>query len=132
MYFIDREHQWHYRKLLNDRADDVSCECRPLIYLLAVPPIWQVWNLHYRQEFANPIDWALQSEEFPLLSLAHSLLIEVGISLYNGALISLGEGVQVWDERLYRVFLQALELRRSPVFAEMVKFSHHPQVKSAD
>ncbi len=116
MYFVDGEHELHYRQLLQNRGNDLRSEYLPLVYILSVPTIWQTWNLSYRQKFPSPIDWALQVEDFPMLSQAHALLVESGISLYSGALMALGEGVQTWDGRLYRLFLQAVELRRRLVF----------------
>lgn len=137
MYFCNEVHRENYLKLLEiypKAWNDV--EYRGAIYIIAHPEIFEAattkkWRFPFGHvENGQMVSW-VDNENF---SIGITYLVELGQHLYNCIghfTFSLTDAILVWDEETYRVFLQALDIRKGASFGSsyLVKGLFHPHEK---
>lgn len=123
MYFTNQEHEQNFERLIfKYRA--YGSECRSACYVVAHPEIYRKVNWDSK-EADSPVRWYFgeyveeenlfrESDIVPLLSSAFQDLARAAVDFYNGRnnRFSLGS-ITNWDDDVYRVFVQALEIRRN-------------------
>lgn len=128
MHFVNIEHQTNFEKLVEKfNLAKSSPDYQSVCYIAAHPEIFKCFKLELQQ--ASPFDWYYEylddSDTFQkrcdqgkttgsIHSLNESMvaLIELALSLWTGRGFDLSHGIDVWDEGIYEVAVQAIQLRR--------------------
>lgn len=130
MYFVNETHKMNFERMAEvfPRARKNS-EYRAACYIAAHPEIFKCF-VPDRQEhgpFSWYFDYLDNMEDFiarrdrgettsgdpaPLTGQTHEL-VELALNLWNGRECDLSSGLSIWDRDMYRVALQAIDLRRS-------------------
>lgn len=128
MHFVDTEHQTNFEKLVQKfNLAKSSPDYKSVCYIAAHPEIFKCFKLEMQQE--SPFDWYYEYLDDPdtfqercdkgkTTGSIHSLnepmvaLIELALSLWTWRGSDLSHGIDVWDEELYEVAVQAIQLRR--------------------
>lgn len=123
LYFVDDNHKLNYKRCV----EKFQCHNREYLatcYLAAHPGIFKCFSLHHQDD--GPLDWYFEhlesasehhSNEFtngdtsPLTGQT-TALVHLAHNLWNGHKLDLAEGLAIWDSDLYRIALQAIDLRR--------------------
>lgn len=111
MFFVNDEHQQNYNKLrvlfLGGRSDR---EYQTACYVLALPEIYYKvdWNkINYPFDFLR---W--RGKNHVDLSSGYRSLVDAARNLFNSSnSFNLMEGLSCWDDKLRRVFFQAVDIR---------------------
>lgn len=121
MFFVNAKHQRNF-SLLSNKFPKIenNKEYRSGSYIAAHPDIFKCFILDKQEN--GPFDWyfeCLAHGESKLGSVAPLTgqtirLIELALNLWNGHwAVDLSDGLDTWDNDLYQVALQAIDLRRS-------------------
>ncbi|MCM3700344.1 DUF6075 family protein [Paenibacillus macerans] len=122
VYFSNEAHKQNFQKCEQKfpcRTKEYTSTC----YLAAYPEIFKCFYLE-QQEY-GPFDWYFDCLDHVSLQEHRSTgstapltgqttaLVHLALNLWNGQEFDLTEGLTIWDYELYRVALQAIELRRN-------------------
>lgn len=129
MYFVNQAHKKNLEKLAEVfPAVRKNSEYRAACYIAAHPEIFKCFSIDKQQH--GPFDWYFDyldnPEDFikrrdrnetsgdtaPLTGQTREL-VELALNLWNGHQFDLSYGLSMWDGDLYRLALQAIDLRRS-------------------
>ena len=120
MYFTDRVHQTNFERLAGKFPQTATnSEYRAACYIAALPEICKCFNVEKQEN--GPFDWyfecILEGESktgstAPLTNRT-TQLVELALNLWNGRPFDLAEGIASWDDDLYRMAMQAIDLRRN-------------------
>lgn len=126
IFFTNFDHKTNYRHCL-EKFQCQNPEYSSTCYLAAYPEIFKCFSLELQVH--GPFDWYFEhlyhSTDFqdqngnqrftgntaPLTSQT-TALVHLALNLWNGHKFDLAEGLLIWDSDLYKVALQAIDLRR--------------------
>lgn len=129
MYFVNAEHQLNFDKLAKKfPVIKNSIQYRATCYIAAHPEIFKCFKLELQED--GPFDWYFDYLEDPDKFVKRRIegkttgntapltgqtveLVNLALNLWNGREFDLSSGITEWNETLYRVALQAIQLRRS-------------------
>jgi len=118
IYFANDDHRRNFGRLIERFPEAHSNgEYLSACYLAAYPGIYKCYRLD--QQKHGPFDWFIRlldgsASEAAALTGQTWRLAELAVNLWNGRPVNLAEGIDVWDEDVFRIALQAIRLRRSP------------------
>jgi hypothetical protein len=128
MHFVDTEHQTNFEKLVQKfNLAKSSPNYEAVCYIAAHPEIFKCFKLEIQQK--SPFDWYYKYLDDPdtiqkrcnqgkttgsIYSLNESMvaLIQLALSLWTWRGFDLSHAIDVWDEEIYEVAVQAIQLRR--------------------
>lgn len=116
VFFANDAHRHNFNHCL-EKFHNRSREYMATCYLAAFPEIFKCFKLELQTH--GPFDWYFEHLEgqttsgttAPLTSQT-TALVELALNLWNGREFDLAEGISMWDSDLYKVALQAIQLRR--------------------
>lgn len=118
-FFVNKEHEENFINLLSrypiGKTDN---EYRAGFYIVAHPVIYSHCNGNPVSDGNGPFDWYFEELDNPspysaALSSSYSFLVRAGIHLYNGYEdFTLYLAVGTWGDELFKVFVQACQIRR--------------------
>jgi hypothetical protein len=109
VYFVNYEHEHNFNDLSTRvRKMKADKEYRAAGYILALP------ELHKKsvKYFSNNGFKSSPLIKDVDLSRGYRLMVTLARDLFNGKGFSLGRGIDVFDDKLYKVMLQAIAIRR--------------------
>lgn len=125
VFFVNDDHERNYQTCIQKfqcKNPEYSSTC----YLAALPDIFKCFTLHLQVH--GPFDWYFdhlydtadsQNPTFDqpkgtisALTGQITVLVRLALNLWNGHEFDLTEGLSIWDSDLYKVALQAIDLRR--------------------
>jgi hypothetical protein len=126
MHFINDVHKQNYYNCI-EKFRCINREYSSTCYLAAHPEIFKCFLLEHQVD--GPFDWYFEHLEASTVPQASNTersaksdiapltgqttaLVNLALNLWNGYEFDLAEGLGIWDATLYRVALQAIELRR--------------------
>ncbi|MGG4143880.1 hypothetical protein ABEW34_12170 [Paenibacillus algorifonticola] len=123
VYFTNEAHQGNFLKCMHQFKCN-NREYRSTCYLAAFPEIFKCFSLENQEN--GPFDWyfeqmqnadsanyegSIKGNTAPLTSQTNAL-VHLALNLWNGNKFDLADGLSIWDTDLYKVALQAIDLRR--------------------
>jgi hypothetical protein len=125
LFFVNDDHRHNYQRCI-DKFQCGNREYSSTCYLAAHPDIFKCFALDLQVH--GPFDWYFEylhddietegstgiqqkGSTAPLTSQTVAL-VHLALNLWNGSKFDLADGLSIWDSDLYKVALQAIELRR--------------------
>lgn len=123
VFYTDNQHKINFLRCTK-KFGCFNQEYTSTCYIAAHPEIFKCFSLEH--QIHGPFDWYFEH----LTSLAEhrsrnstngdtspltgqtTALVRLGLNLWNGYEFDLVEGIAIWDSELYKVALQAIDLRR--------------------
>lgn len=128
MFFVNYQHRINFNSLIIKFPQAIKeSDYRSACYIAAHPEIFKCFELGKQKE--SPFDWYFDylndPEDFVKrrdqgkttgdtapLSGGTRPLLDLALNLWNGRSFDLSYCLSMWDEELYRVALQSIELKR--------------------
>lgn len=118
-YFVDKEHENNFYQLLTRYPiGQKDKEYQVGFYIVAVAEIYRHCNENPVSDNSSPFDWFFDEVGNPSqycagLSSGYLSLVKAGINLFNNYEdFTLYQALGTWGDQLYKVFIQACEIRR--------------------
>ncbi|WDI05024.1 hypothetical protein PUW25_26000 (plasmid) [Paenibacillus urinalis] len=109
MYFYSESHETNYKEMLKRYPTALKdAEYKLGCYIVAHPEIYLAAS---EQDWPDIFDdWTEKS-----FSRGGRLLIDLGMHLFGGGHteLNLTDAINTWDDKNYKVFLQAVDIRRN-------------------
>lgn len=121
MYFLNDKHKSNFQFCI-DKFEVRNREYYSSCYIASVPEIFKCFTL--QEQIHGPFDWFFEflddnltpgtkiGDTAPLTNQT-TALIHLALNLWNGHPFDLAVGLSIWDDDLYKVAVQAIELRRN-------------------
>lgn len=129
MFFVNNQHKRNFEAITVKFPGVIkNSEYRAACYIAAHPEIFKCFELNKQNH--GPFDWYFDylhdpddfiarrdrgktSGDTAPLTGSTRLLVELAINLWGGSIpVNLADGLVLWDSDLYRVAMQAIDLRR--------------------
>jgi len=137
VYFVSDAHMQHFQaciKKFHCRNSEYTSTC----YLAAYPAIFKCFSLRDQED--GPFDWYFEYLEavtgansnhreytskgdIAPLTGQTTALVRLALNLWNGREFDLSEGLAIWNFDLYKIALQAIDLRRSEPILNILHLS---------
>jgi|GEM_PF-1908644 len=113
IYFSSENHRQNFERLVERFPKALTDgEYLSACYVAAFPGVFKCFKLEDQEH--GPFDWFIRSEGNGALTGQTRRLVELGVNLWNGQPVNLADGIDVWDDDVFLVAMQAIQLRRSP------------------
>lgn len=121
VFFANQDHKKNFQSCIEKfhcRNREYTSAC----FLAAYPEIFKCFSLQLQVN--GPFDWyyehledapqssPVQGNTAPLTGQT-TALVRLGLNLWNGHEFDLAVGLATWDSELYKIALQAIDLRRN-------------------
>lgn len=112
IYFVNEDHYKNFADNCNKFPEtNVNVELRTSVYILSLPQLQEVAK---RVLSADGVDLTNFFEEV-ILPVEYRTMVQLAGDLYFGRkskLFAIGEGIEAWNDQLFRVFMQAVRMRK--------------------
>ncbi|KLU61438.1 hypothetical protein CEB3_c21170 [Peptococcaceae bacterium CEB3] len=111
MYFVDEEHERTFRILVEEHDRTGDREYLAAYYVLTADEELRRKTLRFVRK--DGIPWLLIWEQD--WSSGYQLLLKLAEHLFMGGEVDLVRGVRTWGDTLYKIAIQAIEVRRKGI-----------------
>ncbi len=112
VYYVSEQHAKNYKALARFSENiRVDLQIRSAAYILSLPNLYEHCDDFFKEN-TLPVEKILENDS---ISKQYKVMVQLAADLLYGAeskRFSIAEGLDLWDDDLFRVFMQAVRMRK--------------------